>query len=380
MEAQQEEIVNKLIEDYETPRLLDLFFSPRSFFNKTIVEGKNLYLKIVTIIVGIAATMDQVDQEMLKIQGGKQSAIAVVTQTWWAYWAFCIGLGIISSFFIWYFGGWWYRKRLEFSGAESPDPFKARYIYIYASFIHSAPSVIAALIFTSLYSNYIEAYTKDSFLGIVVVVFIFISLITSYIGASTVFVLSKWKARLWLIVLPAIFYLLIIGALGFLFAKINSDQYRSTEIVPGHRVITSVDNLFSIKLPANWSILKDLNDEAVIQIGNLDENVYCIAFSEPKIDFETGFTLDEFYEAVINGTSGALQKVSVKKLPQLSSFKLDHRRARIDGEIEYNEITYIVQIVETKDNFYQIISYTPKDNAENLLPLFDQITNSFKEL
>ena len=52
----------------------------------------------------------------------------------------------------------------------------------------------------------------------------------------------------------------------------------------------------------------------------------------------------------------------------------------IDGEIEYNEITYILQIVETKDYFYQIISYTPKDNAENLLPLFDEITNSFREL
>ena len=380
METQQEEIVNTLIEDYESPRLLDLFFSPRSFFNKTIVEGKNLYLKLVTIIVGIAATMDQVDEHMLKMESGRQSAIAFVTQSWWAYWAFCIGLGIVSSFFIWYFGGWWYRKRLEFSGAETPDPFKARYIYIYASFIHSAPSVIVSLIFTALYSNYMESYAKDTFLGIAVLLFVFLSLITSYIGARTVFVLSKWKARLWLIILPSIFYMLLMGALGFLLAKVNTDQYKSAEVVPKHRVITSVDNLFTVKLPVNWTILKDLNDEATIEIGNLEEDVYCITFSERKIDFEPAVTLNEFYEAVLNGTAGSLQKANIKRLPQLSSFKLDHRRAMIDGEIEYNEIIYIVQIVETKDYFYQIISYTPKDNAENLLPLFDEITNSFREL
>ena len=380
METQQEEIVNTLIEDYESPRLLDLFFSPRSFFNKTIVEGKSYFLKLVTVIVGIAAVMDQVDEQVLKMQAGKESAIPYVLETWWAYWAFCIGLGVISSFFIWYFGGWWYRKRLIFSGAELPDPFKARYIYIYASFIHSAPSVLVSLIFTALYSNYLESYIKDTYLSIAVLGFVFISLITSYIGARTVFVLSKWKARVWLIILPAIYYLLLMGVFGFLLDTVNSTQYKSTEVVPGHRVITSVDNLFTVKLPASWTILKNLNDEATIEIGNLEEDVYCIAFSERKADFEPCPTINDFYESVLSGTSDAVLKANIKRLPQLSSFKLDHRRARVDGELEYNEITYIIQIVETKDYFYQMVSYTPKANAEKLLPLFDEITNSFREL
>lgn len=380
METQQEEIINTPIEDYENPRLLDLFFSPRSFFNKTIVEGKSHFLKLVTAIVGIAAVMDQVDEQILKMQSGRQSAIAYVLETWWAYWAFCIGLGVISSFLIWYFGGWWYRKRLIFSGAELPDPFKARYIYIYASFIHSAPSVLVSLIFTSLYSNYLESFIKDTYLSIAVLVFVFISLITSYIGARTVFVLSKWKARVWLIILPAIYYLLLMGVFGFLLNMADDTQYKSTEVVPGHRVVASVDNLYTVKLPANWTILKNLNDEATIEIGNLEEDVYCIAFSERKTDFEPDITIDDFYESVLSGTSGALQKANIKRLPSLSSFKLEHRRARVDGEVEYNEITYFIQIVETKDYFYQMVSYTPTDNAENLLLLFDEITNSFKEL
>ncbi len=211
-------------------------------------------------------------------------------------------------------------------------------------------------------------------------VFVFISLITSYIGARTVFVLSKWKARVWLIILPAIYYLLLMGVFGFLLAKVNTTQYKSTEVVPGHRVITSVDNLFTVKLPASWTILKNLNDEATIEIGNLEEDVYCIAFSERKADFEPDVSIDDFYESVLSGTSDAVQKANIKRLPPLSSFKLDHRRARVDGELEYNEITYIIQIVETKDYFYQMVSYTPKANAEKLLPLFDEITNSFREL
>ena len=99
-----------------------------------------------------------------------------------------------------------------------------------------------------------ESYAKDTFLGIAVLLFVFLSLITSYIGARTVFVLSKLKARLWLIILPAIFYLLLMGALGFLLAKVNTDQYKSAEVVPKHRVVTSVDNLFTVKLPVNWTI------------------------------------------------------------------------------------------------------------------------------
>lgn len=380
METKQEEIVNTPIQDYENPRLLDLFFSPRSFFNKTIVEGKSHFLKLVTAIVGIAAVMDQVDEQVLKMQSGRESSIDYVIQTWWAYWAFCIGLGVVSSFFIWYFGGWWYRKRLIFSGAQLPDPFKARYIYIYASFIHSAPSVLVSLIYTALYSNYLESFIKDTYLSIAVLVFVFISLITSYIGARTVFVLSKWKARVWLIILPAIYYLLLMGVFGFLLNMADDTQYKSTEVVPGHRVVASVDNLYTVKLPANWTILKNLNDEATIEIGNLEEDVYCIAFSERKTDFEPDITIDDFYESVLSGTSGALQKANIKRLPPLSSFKLDHRRARVDGEVEYNEITYFIQIVETKDYFYQMVSYTPTGNAENLLPLFDEITNSFREL
>lgn len=380
METQQEEIVNTPIEDYESPRLLDLFFSPRSFFNKTIVEGKSHFLKFVTAIVGIAAVMDQVDEQILKMQAGRQSSITYVLETWWAYWAFCIVLGVVSSFFIWYFGGWWYRKRLIFSGAKLPDPFKARYIYIYASFIHSAPSVLVSLIFTALYSNYLESYVKDKYLGMAVLVFVFISLITSYIGARTVFVLSKWKARVWLIILPAIYYLLLMGVLGFLLDYADTTQYKSTEVVPGHRVITSVDNRFTVKLPGNWTLLKNLNNEAILEIGNLEDDVYCIAFTERKADYETDVTIDDFYESVLSGTADAVQNVNIKRLPPLSSFKLDHRRARVDGEIEYNEITYFIQIVETKDYFYQMVSYAPKENAEKLLPLFDEITNSFKEL
>ena len=108
--------------------------------------------------------------------------------------------------------------------------------------------------------------------------------------------------------------------------------------------------------------------------------MYCIVFSDDKTMLEPGVTLKEFYEIVISSTRNTMQKLKITELPQLNSFKLNHLRAKIDGEIEYNEITYIIQIVETEKYFFQIISYTSQDNADKLLPVFDKLALSFKEL
>jgi hypothetical protein len=180
----------------ENPRILDLFFSPRTFFNKTIKKGQKPYLVFITFLMGISTSMDSVDEKNIYIFGS----------TWTEFWLICSAIALFSGVMIWFFGGWWYKKRLQFAGAVTPDKYKARYVYIYSHFVYAAPLLLLLIVYTIVYKNFPEAIIRDRYLYLIPVIFLFVSLYTSYTGAVEVFKnLSKWRARVWFIVLPALF-------------------------------------------------------------------------------------------------------------------------------------------------------------------------------
>ena len=201
--------------------VIELFFQPGKFFSDLSILMQTKYVVPVTWVFGLSQAIDKIDEELLKADLGSSSArsefIIPFIDTWTNYWAFILVYGTISALFLWWIGGWWYRIRLEWSGAKDPDHRLARVVYIYASFVVAAPSVIIALIQTSMYDNYLQSYNSGDLWTSIIILFLFWSLVTSYIGVRTTFTVSRWKARTWFIILPGLLYFLILGGAVLLF-------------------------------------------------------------------------------------------------------------------------------------------------------------------
>jgi hypothetical protein len=198
--------------------LIDLFIRPRRFFSGQLALGNTPYFLFVTWCFGMSEAINRIDQEITRAEIGQprpwwELIGPAVTGSWLPYWTWVLLFGAMAGAFLWYVGGWWYRVRLRWCGAQDPDRRLARLVYIYASFVYAGPVVALSVMWTILYANYAQVYSSDEIYSALVLIFPFWSLIPSYIGARTLFEVSRWKARLWFVVLPGLFYF---GAIVFL--------------------------------------------------------------------------------------------------------------------------------------------------------------------
>lgn len=369
--------INEQFNEY--PRLIDLFVSPGKFFESTVKVGKKVHLLFATIVFGIASAIDQFASDFIQTQLGKSRGLAAFGETWLEFWIAVVIIGIISSFFIWTLGGWWYKTRLSFSGEKNPDILAARHVYIYSSFVYAAPLFLVTLFQSMFYDNYFKAAEQDSILVIIVTIFLFGSLITSYIGARKVFDVIKWKAVIWFLILPAVFYLTIIGALGFVFQHQAEKMYYSDEIIPEDRIVTSADSLFTLKLPDEWKILKDLHPDASIQIGNLYDEVYLIAFTNHKSELED-YTHSDLYEAIVFDMVSSLENGQLIGTIDPSITKYPYKVCEISGSLDGIRIIYLFALVECDSFFYQIVGWSLASEYSKNKSDLKNVMYSFTEL
>ena len=202
--------------------LLDLLLRPTRFFSDNVALGRTPYVFLATWALGMSSVIDRVDtrlvQAELRDDPARWQALESLVGTWPAMWANVLAGGLVGGALYWWIGGWWCRVRLGWSGAESPDKGLARLLIIYSSFVFAAPAVLSLVGQSLLYDNYIQAYESDTFLSIIVVIMMFWSMFTTYKGAINLFSVSRRRAQIWFIGLPAVFYFFIMGGAAILFA------------------------------------------------------------------------------------------------------------------------------------------------------------------
>jgi len=203
--------------------LIDLFIRPRKFFAGQLALGKTPYVILVTWCYGISSAIDRIDRELIRAELGSprpgwDQFGPLITESWLGFWVTVLLLGVIGGLFLWWIGGWWYRVRVRWSGVNEPDKRLARLLFVYSSFVHSGPAVALAVAMTMAYPNYAQAYSSDEPYTLLLLVFPFWSVITSYAGVRTLFQVSRWKARIWFVILPCLFYIMVFGVIAIFYA------------------------------------------------------------------------------------------------------------------------------------------------------------------
>ena len=156
--------------------------------------------------------------ELGRPRPGWERLAPYVAESWVGFWLWVLAAGALGSLFLWWVGGWWYRIRLRWSGAVGPDKRLARLLFVYASFVLAGPAVAVAVIQTAVYPDYATAYATEDWFSLAVIIFPFWSISSSYLGATTLFQLTKWKARVWFVVFPVLVYLFAFGLVAALFS------------------------------------------------------------------------------------------------------------------------------------------------------------------
>ncbi len=204
--------------------LLTLFFAPGHYFSDLSRLPKRPELIIIIWLSGVAYVMEKIDTNLIWTELGARQGLKValnawLTESWFNYWAFVLGIGVICGFVAWYLGGWWYQKRLNWSGAKDVSPTSARLVYVYQDVVQSLPVVLVSIVQTLMYFNYMEAWEADEYWSSMVGIFFFWSCFTSYRAVQTTFSVQVWKARIWFLILPVA--IMIIGLMGALVSWID---------------------------------------------------------------------------------------------------------------------------------------------------------------
>lgn len=200
-----------------------LFFQPHRFFSSERILAKRPYLYLVMYLYGLARTIDRVESRIWQSEiSGRESRVQLFEESglldsWSFYWLIMLFAAAVGTVFVWWMGVWWYGLRIRWSGVKERNTRHVQAVFGYSSLVMSLPVIAFAAGQTVMYANYRQAYDSDGpWWTLLLLISPFWASLVGYVGVSTVFPVSVWKARLWFWILPWSLYLTGIVVLGIL--------------------------------------------------------------------------------------------------------------------------------------------------------------------
>jgi hypothetical protein len=135
-----------------------------------------------------------------------------------------------------------------------------------------------------------------------------------------------------------------------------------------------------VKVPADWSDRKDLNDDAIIQSSDKADMLFLAIISEPKSQFDQGTKLEDYSDIVIDQflkKTGAKAKSEPVKIMVNGRPALQYEIERKMNKIVTIHLFYVT--VEGPKGFHQILAWTFDAYWDEKKPLLESVINSFQE-
>ena len=146
----------------------------------------------------------------------------------------------------------------------------------------------------------------------------------------------------------------------------------------GKRLV-SEDEAFEMRVPQSWSQQRNLNDVAVLQAANLEQEAYALVIVDPKQPFaET--TLGEFADGQVQKF---LESVTNSKLSGPDLVIVNGEEAlqyEIEGEADTVDVVYLYTFMETPDRFLKVVTWSLADNYGRNKAVLEAVTQSVRQL
>ncbi|SHH71866.1 hypothetical protein [Flavobacterium defluvii] len=172
-------------------------------------------------------------------------------------------------------------------------------------------------------------------------------------------------------------------ALLFLVVLSSCDQNHSNEKFEKK----TVENKYSLSVPESMGVTTELNDVASLQLQNQMEDFYVIVIDESRKDFlsivenkvlNTTPDLDGYFNII----SDHFKQVTEKdfKVYDIQKKRINSAKAIVfsmTGNIDNNTVFYRYAIVEGKERYYQIMSWTSARQEKEYTDRMNKIIESF---
>ncbi len=140
------------------------------------------------------------------------------------------------------------------------------------------------------------------------------------------------------------------------------------------------DGRFQVTRPASWVLLDELNDAADLQMGNKLKEAYGLILSESKQDFAEQMTLAAFSERTRTDLLDSLTDVQLSGPQQISSNGSPAIRYDFTGTIDSVRIRYWHVVVDTGDDFHQVVLWSLPSRFEGNRADFESVLATLKQI
>jgi predicted Zn finger-like uncharacterized protein len=141
------------------------------------------------------------------------------------------------------------------------------------------------------------------------------------------------------------------------------------------------DSVYALTVPVGWQQVKNLNEEAEIQIAQASKDCYVIVFAEKQEDLQVT-DLADYSVLVRSSIQQSLLQPEVQETGLNAINHLDVVQFEIRGILQANQVpvVYLHTVVLGQHNYYQIVAWTTDMNYAANQSTIRSIVNHFKEI
>jgi hypothetical protein len=140
------------------------------------------------------------------------------------------------------------------------------------------------------------------------------------------------------------------------------------------------DGRSQIRPAVGWTELPELHAEASIEWGNKAAEEYLIVISEPRANFDSSLNVDKFADIHITRMRGIITNMEVKGPKRLTLNGNSALQYEVLGSVDFVRIGYLINYVEGKKSFHQVLTWTLIAQFEDKKGKFATVMDSFREL
>jgi len=233
---------------------------PDWLFRNFAITAPGVLIVLICYAFGVVEASARIDLRLMTGSARGSNAISFIDR-WEVYWGISVVSGAICALAIAVINGWWYRKRLQWSGDSEAELGLARRVLFTSALIYVIPALIQMFYVSATYDTPIDAvHSELTAIDFVVVLTPLLSIWLSFVGVRSVFETRLAPAIVWFIVVPGVYYLIaIIGFAVFFTLAASGMLFPSpTPDVVHYKIHRSQTMKFHY--PGNWSMRTDAPD------------------------------------------------------------------------------------------------------------------------
>lgn len=145
------------------------------------------------------------------------------------------------------------------------------------------------------------------------------------------------------------------------------------------QIFTSTDGTCQVTVPGSWRKETDLNREATLQASNRLSEQYVVIIRESRQDFGNAVNLPMVTNVIRDNLKKTLTNAVFTESLNVSINGYPAQEFEAAGEFENIKAKYLYGVVETPQNYYQIITWSLASRFDENRPRLLEVINSFKE-